>query len=93
MIVPEHTNSTFGNDFMNAEMIFRYYNNFIWDGRYAECLSFEKTLELINFDFPWGKEHEDEQYYYNSDIEWCFVGSIEYKCWEEDIYLGKAMSN
>lgn len=42
MIVPEHTNSTFGNDFMNAE-----------------CLSFEKTLELINSYFRWGKEHED----------------------------------
>ncbi len=47
MIVPANTNSTFNNDFMSAEMTYDYYNNFMWNGRYAACISFEKTLELI----------------------------------------------
>lgn len=47
MVVPENTNSTVSNDFMDAEMIYNYYNNFIWDGRYAQCISFERTLELM----------------------------------------------
>lgn len=48
MIVHANTNSTFDNDFMSAEMIYKYYNDFMWNKRYAECISFEKTLELIN---------------------------------------------
>lgn len=47
MIVPENTNSTFDNEFMSAEMTYKYYNEFIWNGRYAECISFEEALELI----------------------------------------------
>lgn len=47
MIVPEYTNSTFDNQYMNAEQTYRYYNEFMWNGRYAECVSFEKTIELM----------------------------------------------
>lgn len=47
MIVPANTNSTFDNDFMTAEMTYNYYNDFIWNERYANCISFEKTLELM----------------------------------------------
>lgn len=48
MIVPANTNSTFDNAYMTAEKSYRYYNQFMWNGRYAECISFEKTLELMN---------------------------------------------
>lgn len=48
MIVPENTNSTFDNQFMTAEQTYRYYNEFIWNGRYAKCISFTDALELIN---------------------------------------------
>ena len=48
MIVPANTNSTFDNAYMTAEKSYRYYNEFMWNGRYAECISFEKTLELMN---------------------------------------------
>lgn len=44
MIVPEKANSTIDNAYMTAENTYRYYNEFIWNGRYAECLSFEKML-------------------------------------------------
>lgn len=47
MIVPANTNSTFDNAYMTAEKSYRYYNEFMWNGRYAECISFEKTLELM----------------------------------------------
>ena len=47
MIVPAYTNSTVDNDFMSAEMTYKYYNEFIWNGRYAECISFEKALEMM----------------------------------------------
>lgn len=47
MIVPEYTNSTFDNNFMTAEQTYRYYNEFMWKGRYAECISFEEALALF----------------------------------------------
>ncbi len=47
MIVPENTNSTFDNQYMTAEQTYRYYNEFIWNRRYAECIPFDKALELM----------------------------------------------
>lgn len=47
MIVPANTNSTFDNEFMSAEMTYKYYNEFMWKGRYAECISFEEAIELM----------------------------------------------
>ena len=47
MLVPEYTNSTFDNAFMTAEQTYRYYNEFMWKGRYAECISFEEALALF----------------------------------------------
>lgn len=48
MIVPANTNSTIDNAYMTAENSCKYYNEFMWNGRYAECISFEKTLELMS---------------------------------------------
>ena len=36
--VPNHANSTFDNGFLSAEASYRYYNEFVWPKRYAECL-------------------------------------------------------
>ena len=47
MLVPEYTNSTFDNAFMTAEQTHRYYNKFMWKGRYAECVSIEEALALL----------------------------------------------
>ncbi len=47
MIVPVSANSTFDNAFMSAEDTCRYYNEFIWNNRYARCLSLEETLEIM----------------------------------------------
>jgi len=47
IIIPEMTNSTFDNPYMTAEQTYRYYNTFIWNGRYAECISFTETLKRM----------------------------------------------
>lgn len=47
IIVPKGANSTFDNDYMSAEMTCSYYNDFMWSGRYADCVSVEKAAELM----------------------------------------------
>lgn len=47
MIVTEYANSTFDNTFMSAEASYKYYNEFMWKGRYAECISLDETLERM----------------------------------------------
>ena len=47
MIVSEGANSTFDNAFMTGEQSYKYYNEFMWKGRYEECISVEETIELM----------------------------------------------
>ncbi len=47
MIVPENTNSTFDNEYMKKNICYHYYNDYIWPGRYAECISMEAAVELL----------------------------------------------
>ena len=47
VIVPEYSNSTFDNEFMTAEQSYRYYNEFMWKNRYAECVSVENVIEIM----------------------------------------------
>ena len=48
VIVPEGTNSTFDTDYMDAETTYKYYNRMMWPGRFAECVSMEKAISLLN---------------------------------------------
>lgn len=47
IIVPEGANSTFDNQYMSAKETYDYYNEFMWKGRYANCVSMEEALELM----------------------------------------------
>ena len=47
VIIPERTNSTFDNDFMTAEMTYRYYNEDVWE-ELADAISFEEAMELLS---------------------------------------------
>ena len=47
VIVPEYSNSTFDNEFMTAEQSYRYYNEFMWKNRYAECVSVEEVIDIM----------------------------------------------
>lgn len=44
VIVPAYANSTVNNQFMSAEQSYKYYNEFVWNGRYAECISVDETI-------------------------------------------------
>lgn len=47
VIIPEGTNSTFDNDYMNAETTYRYYNEEIWPDCFADCVSFDEAISML----------------------------------------------
>lgn len=47
IIVPAYANTTINNPFMSGEESYRYYNEYMWQGRYAECISVEETIERM----------------------------------------------
>ena len=47
MIVPANTNSTVNNQYMNAKQSYQYYNEFMWNNRYAVCVSIEEVIEKM----------------------------------------------
>ena len=44
MIVPANANSTFENPYMSADQIYSYYNDFMWNKRYAQSVSVEEAI-------------------------------------------------
>ncbi|WP_331683322.1 hypothetical protein [Clostridioides difficile] len=47
IIVPSYTNTTIDDSFMSAEQSYKYYNRFIWNGRYSECILLDETLKRM----------------------------------------------
>lgn len=47
VIIPEGTNSTFDNDYMDGETTVRYYNEEIWPDSFAECVTFEEAAAML----------------------------------------------
>ena len=47
VIIPEGTNSTFDNDYMTGETTYRYYNENMWPGRFADCVPFDEAMDMI----------------------------------------------
>ena len=47
MIVPAHANTTIDNKYMTGEQTYEYYNQFMWDKRYAECVLMENVLQRM----------------------------------------------
>jgi nicotinamidase-related amidase len=47
IIVPAYANTTVDNKFMPAEKSYEYYNEFMWNGRYAECISLDETIKRM----------------------------------------------
>lgn len=48
IIVPAYANTTVDNKFMTAKQTYEYYNEFLWNRRYANCLSFDETIKRMN---------------------------------------------
>lgn len=47
VMVPAYANSTVDNPFMTGEKSYRYYNEFLWNGRYAECIPLSETIRRM----------------------------------------------
>ena len=47
VIIPQGTNSTFDNDYMDGETTYRYYNDMMWPKRFAQCLSMEEAIGIL----------------------------------------------
>lgn len=48
VIIPQGANSTFDNDYMTGEVTYRYYNEMMWPKRFANCVSVEDAIRLLN---------------------------------------------
>ncbi len=47
ILIPEETNTTFDNEFMSGEKVYEYYNNKIWNHRFAQIMPMEEVISLI----------------------------------------------
>ena len=47
MIVPAYANSTFDNRFFSGETAYLYYNELMWNKRYANCVSLDAAVQLL----------------------------------------------
>lgn len=47
IIVPAYANTTVDNTFISGEKSYKYYNEFIWSGRYAECISLDEVFKRM----------------------------------------------
>lgn len=47
VIVTAYANTTVDNSFMTGEESYHYHNEFMWKGRYAECISVDETIERM----------------------------------------------
>ena len=47
VIVPEGTNSTFDNEYMDKKTTYDYYNKMMWPQRYADCVSMEEAISIL----------------------------------------------
>ena len=57
IIIPEYTNSTYDNPYFDKEAAYHYFNDFMWNKRYAKVISFEQAIQLLqskdNKKNPW----------------------------------------
>ena len=44
VVIPKGCNSTSANDYMDAETTYKYYNDMMWPGRFAECVDLEEVF-------------------------------------------------
>ena len=48
VIVPEYTNSTVDNEYMDKEACYNYYNKFMWPPRFAKCITMDEARAKFN---------------------------------------------
>lgn len=45
--IAKGTNSTFDNDYMDGETTYQYYNEMMWPERFADCISLDEAIEMM----------------------------------------------
>lgn len=48
IIVPAYANSTLDNNFLTGEESYKYYNEHMWNRRYAECIDMDSAIRRLN---------------------------------------------
>ena len=48
IIIPEETNTTFDNEYLSGERLYEFYNYKIWNNRFANILSVEEVIKVLN---------------------------------------------
>ena len=47
IIVPEYTNSTFDNEYISKEKCYHYYNELMWPGSFAKCVTMTEAKKYF----------------------------------------------
>ncbi len=47
IIVPQYTNSTYDNPYFDKETAYKYYNEFMWEKRYAKIITMEEAIQIL----------------------------------------------
>lgn len=47
MLVPAYCNTTIDNKFLTAEQTYQYYNENMWNIRYAQCISVDEAVDML----------------------------------------------
>lgn len=47
VIVPAYANTTLSNAYMTGENSYKYHNEFMWNGRYAECIPLKEAIKRL----------------------------------------------
>lgn len=48
VIIPKDTNTTFDNEYLSADKLYEFYNYKIWNKRFAEILSIDEILNILD---------------------------------------------
>lgn len=48
IIIPAYANSTIDNDYMKSKESYFYYNEYMWQGRYAECIPAAEAIKRMD---------------------------------------------
>lgn len=48
VIIPAETNTTFDNEYLTGENLYKFYNYKIWNNRFADVLSLEEVFKILS---------------------------------------------
>jgi nicotinamidase-related amidase len=47
VLIPEETNTTFDNEYLSGENLYKFYNYKIWNNRFADVLSVDEVIKIL----------------------------------------------